>query len=123
MSPRSEEFMASARERLKAARNAISGGTPSAAVSDAYYAGLYAARAALSERDLYAKTHRGTWNLVRQTLVADGSLPAELVSEAGRLAQLREAADYDAAVVEREQAERAIDAAERFLRALDELLD
>jgi hypothetical protein len=30
-------------------------------VSDAYCAVLYAARAALSERDRHSKTHRGTW--------------------------------------------------------------
>ncbi len=73
----------------------------------AYYAMLYGARAALSERDRHAKTHRGTWNMLRQTLVPDGSLPAEIVAEAERLAELREGADYDALVVEREQAVRA----------------
>jgi uncharacterized protein (UPF0332 family) len=83
---------------------------------------LYGARAALSERDRYAKTHRGTWNLLRQKVVAEGSFPVELVSEAVRLAELREAADYDALVVENGQAERAVDSAERFRAALDELL-
>lgn len=38
----------------------------------------------------------------------DGSLPAKLVAEAERLAELREGADYDAVGVEREQAERAV---------------
>jgi uncharacterized protein (UPF0332 family) len=84
---------------------------------------LYGARAALSERDRHAKTHRGTWNALRQTLVADGSLPPELVAEAERLAELRESADYDALVVGRDHAERAVDAAERFLAALDGLLE
>jgi uncharacterized protein (UPF0332 family) len=84
---------------------------------------LYGARAALSERDLYAKTHRGTWNLVRQSLVADGPLPAEVVVDAERLAELREAADYDALVVEREQAQDAVESASRFLSALAELLE
>jgi uncharacterized protein (UPF0332 family) len=37
--------------------------------------------------------------------------------------ELREGADYDALAVEREQASRAIDSAQRFLAALDELLD
>jgi uncharacterized protein (UPF0332 family) len=98
LSPRSKEFYERARERLEA-------------------------RAALSERDMHAKTHRGTWNMLRQALVADGSLPAELVAEAERMAELREGADYDALVVEGEQAERAIDSADRFLSSLDDLLD
>jgi uncharacterized protein (UPF0332 family) len=71
------------------------------AVGAAYYAMLYGARAALSERRLHAKTHRGSWNLLRQTLVADGLLAAEAVADAERLAELREEADCDALAVER----------------------
>ena len=123
MSPRSQEFYARARERLEGARKNLEHGEYGIAVGAAYYAMLYGARAALSERDRHAKTHRGTWNLLRQTLVADGSLPADLVAEAERLAELREGADYDALPVERKQALRAIDSAQRFLAALDELLD
>ena len=122
MSPRSQEFYDRARERLEAARRSVNQGDYAIAVGAAYYAMLYGARAALSERDLYAKTHRGTWNLLRQTLGAEESFPLELVKEAERLAELREAADYDALVVEEDQAKRAVDSAERFLSALDELL-
>jgi uncharacterized protein (UPF0332 family) len=104
------------------ARRNLEQGGYAVAVGAAYYAMLYGARAALSERDRHAKTHRGTWNLLRETLVADGSLPAGLVGEAERLAELREAADYDAVVVEREQAEQAVNSAKRFLDALDEVL-
>lgn len=104
------------------ARKNLNQGEYAIAVGAAYYAMLYGARAALSERDLYAKTHRGTWNLLRQTLGAEDSFPLELVKEAERLAELREAADYDALAVEESQAEQAVDSAERFLSALDELL-
>jgi uncharacterized protein (UPF0332 family) len=123
LSPRSKEFYERARERLEGARKNLEQGEYAIAVGAAYYAMLYGARAALSERDMHAKTHRGTWNMLRQALVADGSLPAELVAEAERMAELREGADYDALVVEREQAERAIDSADRFLSSLDDLLD
>lgn len=122
MSPRSREFYDRATERLAGARKNVAQGEYAIAVGAAYYAMLYGARAALSERDQHAKTHRGTWNLLRQTLVADGSLPAELVAEAERMAELREGADYDAVVVERESAERAVASADRFLSALDALL-
>jgi uncharacterized protein (UPF0332 family) len=123
LSPRSREFYDRAAERLEGARRNLAQGEYAIAVGAAYYAMLYAARAALSERDLHAKTHRGTWNLLRQTLVADGSLPAQLVAEAERIAELREAADYDALAVKRQQAQRAADSAQRFLSVLAELLD
>jgi uncharacterized protein (UPF0332 family) len=122
LSPRSQEFYDRARERLVGARKNLSQGEYAIAVGAAYYAMLYGARAALSERDLHAKTHRGTWNLLRQTLVVEESFPLELVTEAERLAELREAADYDALAVEESQAKHAVDSAERFLSALDELL-
>lgn len=122
MSPRSREFYERARERLEGARRNLEQGEFAIAVGAAYYATLYGARAALSERDQHAKTHRGTWNLLRQTLVAEGSFPAELVAEAERMAELRESADYDAAEVDRDQAERAVDSGTRFLAALADVL-
>jgi uncharacterized protein (UPF0332 family) len=122
VSPRSKEFYDRARERLEGARKNLDQGEYAIAVGAAYYAMLYGARAALSERDRYGKTHRGTWFLLRQTVTSEQSFPLELIGEAERLAELREAADYDALAVERDQAERAVDSAERFLAALDELL-
>jgi uncharacterized protein (UPF0332 family) len=44
-----------------AARALVDAGHAATAVSTAYYAMLYAARAALSERDVNARTHAGTW--------------------------------------------------------------
>ena len=82
MTPRSKEFYDRARERLEGARKNLDQGEHAIAVGAAYYAMLYGARAALSERDRHAKTHRGTWNLLRQTLVADASLPPDLVAGA-----------------------------------------
>ena len=55
--------MAEAQERLEAARALLERRLLGAAVSDAYHAILYAARAALSEQDKNARTHRGTWSL------------------------------------------------------------
>jgi uncharacterized protein (UPF0332 family) len=122
VSPRSKEFYDHARERLAGARRSLDQRDYAIAVGAAYYAMLYGARAALSERDLYAKTHRGTWNLLRQTVAPDESFPLEFISDAERLAELREAADYDALAVDEAQAEQAVVLAERFLAALDELL-
>ena len=74
MSPRSAEFMASAWDRLALARTAIESGHAAGAVSAAYYAKLYAARAALSEEDQYAKTNAVTWSLFRETFVGTGCI-------------------------------------------------
>ena len=59
MSPRSQELMESARERLAGARDSLAADHFELAVSAAYYAMLYAARAALSELGDHAKT---PWN-------------------------------------------------------------
>ncbi len=61
--------MASARGRLAGARDALDTGHPDLAASAAYYSMLYAARAALSEADLYAKTHSGVWALFAERIV------------------------------------------------------
>jgi predicted nucleotidyltransferase len=74
MSPRSKEFMDGARERLAAARTNLDANLPYVAVGLAYYAMLYAARAALSEEDRYAKTHSGTWTLFRELFVQTGGV-------------------------------------------------
>jgi uncharacterized protein (UPF0332 family) len=59
VSARSAEFLDEARKRLRTARAALGVDDPAGAVSAAYYAMLYAVRAALSEEDRYAKTHAG----------------------------------------------------------------
>ena len=80
MSPRSREFLERAHERVAAAR-ALAADTPDLAISVAYYAMLYAARAALSEQELYAKTHTGTWNLFHRGFVADRRFDADLLAQ------------------------------------------
>ena len=122
MSPRSLEYLTRAQERLRAAQFALTGGFAAVAVSAAYYAALYAARAALSEDDRNARTHRGTWHLFRELYVAPGRFDARLLSEVTRFQELREAGDYDAREISSEEAERAIAAAEAFVAAVDAML-
>ena len=117
MSPRSEEFLATARDRLALARTGLAAGFPTGATSAAYYGMLYAARAALSEEDRNAKTHSGVWALFRQTFVETGRFDERLFSEAHATQKLRERADYDALVVPAEEAERIVDLADRFVTA------
>lgn len=121
MSPRSAEFLDAARRRLALARGGIDT-DPAAALSLAYYAMLYTARAALSERDTYAKTHGGTWHEFRQAFVESGLLDADLVSAAQKVQAEREQADYEAWLTPEDEARRVIELASTFLVAVEALL-
>ncbi len=115
--------MAQARERLAGARGALSGGHNATAVSEAYYAMLYAVRAALSEEDLYGRTHGGLWALFHQTFVATERFDVELHALAHAIQAEREGVDYGARAVEVEQAERIVDVAGRFVAAVERMLE
>jgi uncharacterized protein (UPF0332 family) len=120
VSPRSSEFLDAARRRLAAAEVAI-GEDPSTALSAAYYAMLYGARAALSERGVYAKTYRGAWHEFRGAFVESGEIDARLAAEVQKIQPEREHADYDAWSAPTEEAQRAIELARRFLTAIEAL--
>lgn len=122
MSPRSRELMAGARDRLGAARAALEAGFHSNAASASYDAMLYAARAALSEVEQSAKTHAGTWGPFRESFVDTGRFDAELFAAAQRTRELREATDCDAVMVSREEAERIVELADRFVGKVAETL-
>lgn len=123
MSPRSKEFMEQARERIAAARDLIETDHAVASISSSYYAMLYAARAALSERDQHAKTHSGTWAAFSRELVATAELPRELARLAADAQRLREGGDYDAASHDLATARELAEAAERFVDAVEGVLE
>lgn len=83
---------------------------------------LYAARAALSEENQNAKTHRGTWGLFHAAFVSSGRFERELHEHAQRARQLRDEADYEAGGASADEARVIIAAAERFVRAVAALL-
>ncbi|MGH2954638.1 MAG: HEPN domain-containing protein [Solirubrobacterales bacterium] len=122
MSPRSAEYMAEAHRRLRTARAALGVDDPSGAVSAAYYAMLYAARAALSEEDRSARTHAGAWGAFRETFVTTGRFPEETFRSGPYAQELREAADYHARSPAPEVAESIAEDAERFVAAISEML-
>ncbi len=122
MSPRSEEFMDQARDRLAIAREVLAAGHLEGAVSAAYYAMLYAARAALSERDEYARRHGGTWHLFHQRYVATGAFDESLHGLAQRAQKSREGADYEAITPDPDEAEGFVEGAAKFLAAVERML-
>lgn len=114
--------MAQARERLGDAQKIAGLVHPAVLVSAAYYAMLNAARAALSERGEYAKTHGGTWTLFSKVFVATGEFDRELSGLAGRVKEARERGDYDAAPPSAEEAADFLKGAADFVTAIERLL-
>ena len=123
MTPRSAEFFERAADRLASAKAVLADGFPATAAGAAYYAMLYAARAALSEVDLNARTHRGTWALFRERLVVPGRVPEDLLRRAHEAQRIREAADYEGRDPTETEAGELIDAAEEFVAAVKASLE
>jgi uncharacterized protein (UPF0332 family) len=123
MSPRSEEFMQAARERLADAQKIVGVAHPALVVSAAYYAMLNAARGALSEHGAFAKTHGGTWSLFSERFVATGAFDRDLFGFAGRAQEARQEGDYQAKPLSPELARELLGAAERFIAAVEHMLD
>lgn len=114
--------MTAAREYLRAAKVTLSEGSFPASISSAYYAMLYAARTALSEEDLYAKTHSGVWGLFSRTFVKGDRFDPELSSRAATTQHDREDVDYDAVIPSEGKARDTLDTAEEFVQAVVEML-
>jgi uncharacterized protein (UPF0332 family) len=123
VSPRSVEFMDQARDRAATAREILASGHLEAAVSTAYYAMLYAARAALSESDEYARTHGGTWHLFHERYVTTGAFDQHLHAMAQGAQRTREQGDYEAITPDRDEARRLVDGAADYIAAVERMLD
>jgi uncharacterized protein (UPF0332 family) len=115
--------MDQARDRAALARMALASGHLEGAVSAAYYAMLYAARAALSERDEYARTHGGTWHLFHERYVATGAFDQDLHAMAHRAQHAREGGDYEAITPSRADAEAFVAGAADYIAAVEHMLE
>jgi uncharacterized protein (UPF0332 family) len=115
--------MDQARDRVELARVALASGHLEGAVSTAYYAMLYAARAALSERDEYARTHGGTWHLFHERFVTTGAFDQHLHAMAHDAQRTREEGDYEAITPDRAEAERIVAGAAEYIAAVEHMLD
>jgi uncharacterized protein (UPF0332 family) len=115
--------MDQAHDRAALAREALAAGHLEGAVSAAYYAMLYAARAALSEDDEYARTHGGTWHLFHDRYVVTGAFDQHLHALAQGAQDTREKGDYEAITPDRDDAKRIVAGAADYIAAVERMLE
>lgn len=127
MTPEREQEIAAHLERseqsLQAAKDLSEKGYYDFAASRAYYAAFYGASAVLLDEGLDFRKHSGVIASIHRRFVKTGKLNEEQGKDLNWLFEIRSIADYGGtAHVSQPQAERAIQAAETFLKAIRSLL-
>ena len=123
MSEREVRELASKAERsVVAARRLLEAGDYDFAVSRAYYAMFYVARALLLTRRVRRSKHSGVLAAFASEFVRSGELPAELFALLRDGFEDRGESDYGLAVISEDQARVGIEGAHRFVRAVVERL-
>jgi uncharacterized protein (UPF0332 family) len=105
-----------------AARRLLEAGDHDFAVSRAYYAMFYVARALLLSRDIRRSKHSGVLAAFASEFVRTGELPAELFALLRAGFEDRGESDYELAAISEDQARAGIEGAQRFVRAVVERL-
>lgn len=112
------------REMLEDARKTLEGGMFKTSVNRSYYAVLHATRSLLILKGLDPVTNDGTIKLFSLDFVKTGLIPKEMLKILKELLSLRRDVDYgDMVTVEKEDAEKALKEAERFLKEVFSLRD
>lgn len=120
---KAEELMHKARQAAASARALYGMGDMDGACNRAYYAMFDAAKAALRcsgapvSADV-ARTHSGLIKAFGLHLVKSGRLPLELGRAINRAEDLRLLADYTGEPVDKEQADWAVESADRFVATI-----
>lgn len=113
-----------AEKSIDAARELFRMGYYDFAASRAYYAVFYAATAALLCEELEFRKHSGVIAAVHQKFVKTGKLDVKLGKDLNWLFELRSVGDYEVTVhVPRQDAEKAIEAAEALLHAMKDIME
>lgn len=113
-----------AEQSIQAAKDLAVKGYYDFAASRAYYAAFYGATAVLLNEGLDFSKHSGVIALIHQRFVKTAKLSKEHGKDLNWLFEIRNVGDYGGtAHVSQPQAERAVQAAESFLRAVKSLLN
>ncbi|MDP8942773.1 MAG: HEPN domain-containing protein [Actinomycetota bacterium] len=118
MKRRSEEYLGEADRFLAAARVLLEGKLPENSAAEAYQAMFSAARAALSELDREARTHRGTWTLFDEIFVRQDLFEGRLRDAARNAEELRYDSDYRLGGASQDEAKRVLADAKEFVAAV-----
>jgi uncharacterized protein (UPF0332 family) len=114
-------WKARAEKALHSADTLLAAGDYTAAVSRAYYAAFYAARAALAAEGIRTKTHSGLVNAFGQTFVQAGRIEAGVGRTLRELSEARYLADYaEEEAFGREEAARYLTLAREFVEAVEQ---
>jgi uncharacterized protein (UPF0332 family) len=121
---RARAFWDKSAERLRAARLLFEQGFYEEAISVAYYATLWAARALLLTEGAEPRTHEGVRTMLGLYFIRTGKLPNEVGRLFTRRLDDRMSADYSAdAFLTSEDAEDALHQAESFIEAVRPLVE
>ena len=108
---------------IQAAKELASGGYYDFVASRAYYAAFYAATALLLSEELEFSKHSGVIASIHQRFVKTGKLSKRYGKDLNWLFELRGVGDYGATIhVSQQDADRAVETAEDFLRAIKSLI-
>ena len=108
---------------IQAAKELFEGGYYDFVASRAYYAAFYAATALLLSEELEFSKHSGVIASVHQRFVKTGKLDTQHGKDLNWLFELRSVGDYGAVIhVSQQDADRAIEVAESFLKAATSLI-
>jgi uncharacterized protein (UPF0332 family) len=115
-----EGRLATARERLAAAKTLLRNGFYKDAVARAYYAAYAAMRALLATKGLDSKSHQGVASLFTVHFVKSGLFPRDFTACVERARSRRERADYEELTLMGEaDARREYAAAAKFVAAVE----
>ena len=111
-------LMERARRSLRSARNILDDGDHDFAVSRAYFAMFYAASATLRSRGIRRSKHSGVIAAFGQHMVKTGRFSVEQHVALQAAFSSRGAGDYGGVFPDREEAERRLKEAEKFVEAV-----
>ena len=118
MTSEQSKSLARSRQELEAARALVKGGFGEQAISRAYFAAFFAAEAALQLLGETRSKHSGVISAFGRRVVREGELDESVGRLLRSLFERRNQADYGSASMTLEEAELALEDAERFVEAV-----
>jgi uncharacterized protein (UPF0332 family) len=117
-----DELIEKARRSLAAAERLLADGDADFAISRAYYAMFYAARALLLTKDIRRSKHSGVIAAFNEHFIRNGAVRHELFISLRDAFDDRSEGDYGLVTISMEQGRASVQAAREFVKELGDLL-